>query len=337
MKRKRIYAVFIIAVMVFSTGCGNTEDTGKTEPVMTGDSANETVETEEPDAVDKETAGSESPSTEVKDIDSMIVEKEDSELDLKEYYYSMEDRTLCDDGNDIFSSLPFESAESINNYVTTGNVPIYAENGVRIGYTKENVDISAIGVYGDWCYFYLDRDRRFARISDIEANAITMDERDAVVMAEEAEKQKAATQTQTPAGNVLSGQPVANTPTEEVVETPVEESVVSSDKYTPEEAIAVYRAAMEAGGITWNPELKGNWDETVGLYPIEEWNLHMKNYFGGSWGTGWLYLDKGEPERAAQSSLESFAIGNGGGDSWTEYYLEVTGSDENCVYCIMWR
>lgn len=332
MKKKRSYAILIIAMMVFSAGCGNTEDASKTETVMTEGSASEAVETEEPDAVDKETAEPGNPSTEVKDIDSMIVEKEDSELGLKEYYYSMEDRTLCDDGNDIFSSLPFESAESINNYVTTGNVPIYAENGVRIGYTKENVDISAIGVYGDWCYFYLDRDRRYARISDIVANSITMDERDAIVMAEEAEKQKAATQTQTPAGNVPSGQPVVNTPTgTEPIEQPV-----NSDKYTPEEAIAVFRECMEAGGMTWNPELKGNWDETVGLYPIEEWNLHMKNYFGGSWGTGWLYLDKGYPEEAASSDLESAAIGNGGGRSWTEYYLEVTGSDENCVDYIIW-
>ena len=311
MKRKRIYAVLIIAVMVFSAGCGSTEDTGKTEPVMTEDSVSETVETEESNAVDKETVESESPSTEAKDIDSMIVEKEDSELDLKEYYYSMEDRTFCDDGTDIFSSMPFESAESINNYVTTGNVPIYAENGVRIGYTKENVDISAIGVYGDWCYFYLDTDQRYARISDIEANAITMDERDAIVMAEEEKKRQEATaKAETPVETTPSEQPVANTPTEaEPIEQPVE-----SDKYTPEEAVAVYRAGMEAGGITWNPALKD----------------------GGSWGTGWLYLDKGEPERAAQSSLESFAIGNHGGDSWTEYYLEVTGSDEECVYCTMW-
>lgn len=311
MKRKRIYAVLIIAVMVFSAGCGSIEDTSKTEPVMTEDSVSETVETEEPNAVDKETVESESPSTEAKDIDSMIVEKEDSELDLKEYYYSMEDRTFCDDGTDIFSSMPFDSAESINNYVTTGNVPIYAENGVRIGYTKENVDISAIGVYGDWCYFYLDRDRRYARISDIEANAITMDERDAIVMAEEEKKQQEATaKAETPVETNPSEQPVVNTPTEtEPIEQPTE-----SNKYTPEEAVAVFRAGMEAGGMTWNPALKD----------------------GGSWGTGWLYLDKGEPERAASSNLESAAIGNHGGDSWTEFYFEVTSSDEECVYYTIW-
>lgn len=310
MKRKRIYAVLIIAVIVFSAGCGNTEDTSKTEAVMTEGSASGTVETEEPDAVDKETAESGSPSTEVKDIDSMIVEKEDSELGLKEYYYSMEDRTLCEQGEDVFGTVPFEETES-DNYVTKGEVPIYAQNGVKIGYTKENVDIIVMGTYGDWCRFYLDTDQRYARISDIEANAITMDERDAIVMAEEKRQQESTAKAETTVEKVSSEQPVVNTPTEtEPIEQPME-----SNKYTPEEAVAVFRAGMEAGGMTWNPALKD----------------------GGSWGTGWLYLDKGEPERAASSNLESAAIGNHGGKSWTEFYFEVTDSDEECVYYTMWR
>ena len=88
----------------------------------------------------------------------------------------------------------------------------------------------------------------------------------------------------------------------------------ASNKYTPDEAIAVFRAGMEAGGMSWNPEIK----DVV------------------SWGTGFLYLDKGYPEWAAETNLESAAIGGHGGNSWTEYYLEVTGSDEECVYYTIW-
>lgn len=93
-----------------------------------------------------------------------------------------------------------------------------------------------------------------------------------------------------------------------------EETPAASDKYTPEECIAVYRSIMEGGGIIWDPSLKD----------------------GGSWGSGFMYLEKGVVEREAKSSLESFAMGNGG-MPWTRYYLEVTGSDEDCVYATAWH
>ena len=102
----------------------------------------------------------------------------------------------------------------------------------------------------------------------------------------------------------------------EVAKEAIKENSVSSEsnKYTPEEAISVYRSLMEAGGITWDPSIK---DVT-------------------SWGTGWIYLDKGYPEWCASTDLESFAMGDSGGRSWTKYYLEVTGSDEDAVYITEW-
>ena len=108
-------------------------------------------------------------------------------------------------------------------------------------------------------------------------------------------------------------EPAEKIPTAEVpvAETPVP---VQSNKYTPEEAIAVYRSAMEAGGMTWDPSIK---DVT-------------------SWGTGWIYLEKGQPEWCASTNLESAAMGDSAGRSWTKYYLEVTGSDENAVYVTEW-
>lgn len=121
------------------------------------------------------------------------------------------------------------------------------------------------------------------------------------------------------------------------VEIILEEPEPKGDRYTPEEAIAIYRSLMEAGGMTWDPSLKGNWDETIGLYPIEDWYHHMENYNGSSWGTGFIFLDKGMPEWAAGTDLESCAIGDSVGHPWTSYYLEVTGYDAECVYITAWH
>ena len=281
MKRKRIYAILMVVVMVFAAGCGNTEDANKVETAMTESNTSETVENGNSDATDRKTVESESSAFESDDIDSKITEKDDSELDLKGYYYGMEDRTVCNNGENIFGSVIYNGTD-FTGYVTTSKVPIYAENDVKMGYVKEGVDIIISGGYVGWCQFDLDGENRYARLSDIEANSIIMDERDAMVAAEEADKQEQAS-----AGGET---PVPPEQSEQIV--PVETEPVESDKYTPEEAIAVYRGLMEAGGITWSPEIK----DVV------------------SWGTGWLYLDKGQPESAAGSSLESFAIG---GHSWT--------------------
>lgn len=309
MKRKILWVIMMAVVTLLVGGCGNsTEDINKKDAIIAS-STNEEGETENIEETDTKAVefGSDVPAMD--DIDSKITEKDDSELNLKSYYYSMEDRTVCDGGEDVFGFVLFENTDSLN-YVTIGEVPIYAQNGVKLGYTKESVDIIVLGVYGDWCYFDLNGENKYARLSDIEANAITIAERDAKAE-EEANKQEEATvKTETPVENVPAEQPVIDEPSvpDESVETP------ASDKYTPEEAIAVYCSLMESGGITWNPALKD----------------------GGSWGTGFMYLDKGYAEWAASSSLESFAMGDSVGNPWTEYYLEVTGSDEEAVYYTMW-
>lgn len=306
MKRKRIYAILMVVVMVFAAGCGNTEDANKVETAMTESNTSETVENGNSDATDRKTVESESSAFESDDIDSKITEKDDSELDLKDYYYSMEDRTVCNSDENIFGSVIYNGTD-FTGYVTTSKVPIYAKNGVKMGYVKEGVDIIILGEYGGWCQFDLDGENKYARLSDIEENSITMDERDAIAMAEEANKQEqASAKTETPVETVPSEQPVQVAP--------VETESVESEKYTPDEAIAVFRAGMEVGGMSWNPSIK----DVV------------------SWGTGFLYLDKGYAEWAAETNLESAAIGGHGGNSWTEYYLEVTGSDEECVYYTIW-
>lgn len=309
MKRKYFWAILMTMVMLLIGGCGkNTEDVNGMD--TTEENVSETAKNASADIADTETVEPESEIPVLDNIDSRITEKDDSELELKAYYYTFEDKTVCEGGEDVFGSISFESTNS-NNYVSTGKVPIYAQNGVRMGYTKENVDIIVNGIYNGWCYFDLNGENKYARLSDIEANAITMAERDAKAEEEANKQEETSVKTEIPVTeNTSSEQPVQNAPAvNEVAEVP------ESDKYTPDEAIAVYRSLMEAGGITWNPSLKD----------------------GGSWGTGWLYLDKGYPEWAAESSLESFAMGDSVGHSWTEYYIEVTGSDEECVYYTQWR
>ncbi len=311
MKRMKIWAIIMVAIMVL-TACGNTKEVNNIDTETKESNISEDINSNKTEAVSEKTVESEIALEDTTDVNSMITERDDSELNLKSYHYSMEDRTVCDEGEDVFSSVMFDESNSTN-YVTTGKVPIYAQNGIRIGYANEDVDIIVMGTYGDWCRFYLDKDMRYARLSDIEANAITMDERDAIV--EEVNKQaETSVKAETPVDITSVEPPVVDNTDTPVAPEPVEEPT-TSDKYTPEEAMAIFRAGMEAGGMTWNPALKD----------------------GGSWGTGFMYFDKGYPEWAAETNLESAAIGGHGGNSWTEFYFEVTGSDDECVYYTMWR
>ena len=311
MKRMKIWAIIMVAIMVL-TACGNTKEVNNIDTETKESNISEDINSNKTEAVSEKTVESEIALEDTTDVNSMITERDDSELNLKSYHYSMEDRTVCDEGEDVFSSVMFDESNSTN-YVTTGKVPIYAQNGIRIGYANEDVDIIVMGTYGDWCRFYLDKDMRYARLSDIEANAITMDERDAIV--EEANKQaETSVKAETPVDITSVEPPVVDNTDTPVAPEPVEEPT-TSDKYTPEEAMAIFRAGMEAGGMTWNPALK----------------------VGCSWGTGFMYFDKGYPEWAAETNLESAAIGGHGGNSWTEFYFEVTGSDDECVYYTMWR
>lgn len=314
MKRKLINVIIMTMFIMLMAGCGDKEEADKIDAIAES-KVSETSETENIIPTDSKTVEPESEASATDDIDGKITEKEDSELDLKAYYFTFEDKTVCDGGEDVFGSVNFEYTDSYS-YVTTGKVPIYAQNGVKLGYTKEDVDIIVIGICDDWVYFYLNDGKYYARLSDIEANSITIAERDEMnAKIEEEAKAKAESEMAANNSEAQSTAPVVqeavpNDTVTEPVETPV-----TSDKYTPDEAISVYRSLMEAGGMTWDPSLKN----------------------GGSWGTGWIYLDKGMPEWTAETNLESAAIGNHGGDSWTQYYLEVTGSDDECVYITEWH
>lgn len=312
MKRK-FWAVLMTVTMVMVGGCGNQIETNENTKDAIVNSDVNTVEANEMESTEEDTT--EVVSTDVnaiQEFDPVITEKDDSELHLKNYHDYLEDKTLCTD-EDVFSNGAFESVEDVY-FQTTKKVPMYASNGVRTGYIDEDVGFSVIATCGDWCYFYIGMDnaKRYARLSEIEENSMTLEEVDAMraeaeVQAKvDAEAEKQQTQTKPVEDTSLQNTPPATEP----VEIPVE-----SNKYTPEEAISIYRSIMEGGGITWDPSLKGV----------------------SSWGTGFFYLDKGYPEWAGESSLESFAMGDSVGNPWTRYYLEVTDSDDECVYFTSWH
>lgn len=309
--KKKFLAILMVVTMVTVGGCGDQVETNKATESVIVNGDTEAVVADDSETTAEDIAEAVSMDV-IQEFNPVIIEKDDSELALKNYHDYLEDKSLCTD-EDVFSDGTFEFVEDVY-FQTTEKVPMYASNGVRTGYIDEDVGFSVIATCGDWCYFYIGMDnaKRYARLSEIEENSMTLEEIDAMraeaeVQAKaDAEAEKQQTQTKPVEDTSLQNTPPATEP----VETPVE-----SNKYTPEEAISIYRSIMEGGGITWDPSLKGV----------------------SSWGTGFFYLDKGYPEWAGESSLESFAMGDSVGNPWTRYYLEVTDSDDECVYFTSWH
>lgn len=306
--KKRFLAILMVTTMVMVCGCGNQIETNDNTKDVMAENSSDTAETYDTEMLERD-IGETVSSAVIQEFTPVITEKDDSELNLKDYHDYLEDKTLCTD-DDVFSGGTFEFAEDGTYFQTTEKVPMYAPNGIRTGYIKEDVGFSVIATCEDWCYFYMGNDKRYARLSDIEANSLTLEEVDAIIAEEEAQA-KADAEKQPAQVQPTESIPSQDTPpVQEPVEPPVD-----SNKYTTEEAIAIYRSIMEGGGISWDPSLKDV----------------------SSWGTGFFYLDKGYPEWAGETDLESFAIGNHGGNPWTRYYLEVTGSDDECVYFTSWH
>lgn len=101
----------------------------------------------------------------------------------------------------------------------------------------------------------------------------------------------------------------------------------SKKGYTINELLMIYCTIIEANGITWDPSLKGNWDETVGAHNIYEWYNYMDGYTGTSWGTG--FLEPYNIEQNAYSEVAALRMGDTAGNSDTRYYFEVLGWDES--------
>lgn len=298
--KKKMIALMIILTML-TAGCGNKVPASADKETVTESIAVKEIDDKTESL--KETEESKGPE---KDIGSVVQNQNEADLNLKEYEYSFEDRNVDSSGTPVIPFGDFKGCGDI--FYLTDSVDLYIDNGSCIGYTKPNIEIIAIMEYEDWYYIDLAGKARFVKASDVEANGFA------------GTKQEYNDSINPPAVEETPGEDldptVPETPPVDVpsAEEPAEQ-IQESSKYTPDEAIAVYRSLMEAGGIIWSPEIK---DVT-------------------SWGTGWIYLDKGQPEWAAETNLESAAMGDSVGNPVTKYYLEVTGSDENAVYITEWH
>lgn len=219
-------------------------------------------------------------------------------------------------------------------YTLVKSVNIYNVDTTLAGFTKENFRIYVVVSNDEWSYcdFGAKTENYLVKTDEL-MDAISEQDKQ-MLLAASATPTPAPTPTKVPetpkVETPVTGTPeveipkVESTPTvnEPVVDTPVvvepveEQPVVAeSDKYTPEEAIAVYRSIMESNGITWDPSIKEF----------------------GSWGWGFMYLDKDYVVECAYSEVEAFQFGGGTGTPWTFYYLEVTGWDEDRVYFTQWN
>lgn len=309
--KKNLLAVIVIMAMVLA-GCG--KDTSTTMNHAKPAVEAETSTSESIESIER--TGTEETRKDEEIAEGEIDNSKDT-LNLKEYEYVFEDRDIDTKGAIAIHYESFNPSDLVFYYLKD-SVDLYIDNGKCIGYTKPDIEISIISENEDWYLINVDGNDRYAKIDEMKAAGFPGTKSDYLDSQQETPKEiepvDIVDQTNETSQSVASDTepPVSETPKQEAVAE--EPAPAQSNKYTPEEAIAVYRAAMEAGGMTWDPSLKN----------------------GGSWGTGWIYLEKGMPEWTASTNLESAAMGDSAGRSWTKYYLEVTGSDENAVYVTEW-
>lgn len=316
-KKKILSVVLVITIIIGIVGCGSSDA--------------ETASVEEAETIEVKTD----------DVETATVNGKDTEIPVETV--KADDAYTYEEYTDIFTieeidmgdgrQVDFDAMEDfVEPYILTDSIDVYSYFGTYAGYTKPDIEVMTSGRDDEWVVVAFAEYSYLVKAEDFEKNAVpmqreienTLESPQEGVVSEKIEPAPAAN------GSVASGG--TNGTLVEQGQVTVEENT----KYTPEEAVAVYRSIMEAGGMKWNPSLKGNWNDTIGQYPIEEWNLHSDNYFGGNWGTGWIYLEKGMPEESAESNLASAKMGDTVGNPYTDFYFEVTGSDKNAVYITEW-
>ena len=255
-----------------------------------------------------ETVETEAEETEVQDVVTKEINVSAS-AEVNEYTYIeqtdifMVDHIDSGDGTQI----DWDSMEKVlNRYRLPESVDIYSYFGTYAGYTKPDIEVTESARNSEWVavgfkeYGFLVKTEDFERVAVVKENE--REETASVPIADEVvpvvEGKAASVKAEK--------EPVAEPP---VVETPV---VEESTKYTVEETVEIYKNTILAGGINWNPSIKEF----------------------ASWGTG--FIDRNNPEAVAYAELEGMAYGDGAGNSNTQYYFEVTGSDENYVYVTVW-
>lgn len=317
MKNRKLLILFMSISMLLA-GCG-TNTTNNIEET-------ETIETSKNDlsVVD----------TEVQDTES----SEEQELKLKEYDYSFEDRSISIIGTPILDSSTFQ--EDIQEIHLKDSVDLYIDENLKVGYTKPDIDIYILGKIDGWYSLQVGDKRRFAKMDEVDKSIEQSNE--SSDSNEESKTQESSSTSETTkkdtstkkdttstknestnTNNNTSNNNTSNTAKQEqptnsepkVEETQPQEQPTTSNKYTPEEAIAYYRSQIEAQGMQWDPSIKAE----------------------ASWGTGWTPLSKDELNSDyISNAMAGYNYGNGDGTPYRRYYLEVTGSDENYVYVTEW-
>lgn len=271
--------------------------------------------------------------TEVQDTES----SEEQELKLKEYDYSFEDRSISIIGTPILDSSTFQ--EDIQEIHLKDSVDLYIDENLKVGYTKPDIYIYILGKTDGWYSLQVGDKRRFAKMDEVDKSieqsnesSDSNEESKTQESSSTSETTKKETSTKkdtstknesTNTNNNTSNNNTSNTAKQEqptnsepkVEETQPQEQPTTSNKYTPEEAIAYYRSQVEAQGMQWDPSIKAE----------------------ASWGTGWIPLSKDELNADyISNAMAGYNYGDGTGNPKRLYYIEVTGSDENYVYITEW-
>lgn len=316
MKNKNILAlVLVLCISLSMMGCGKTNTKDNTENVV---------------------------ATEIQDTENVQETEKNEEPKYTEYETYFLEEGVDSEGNqyDMNTMKP-----SDKKYTLTKSVDLYYLNEKKCGYTKENIDIQIITSNDDYCYVNLEHKYFLMKTKDVE-DAKLVDENEEVetntqdkeseqtsnTTTKETTKKDTSTKKDTTStknesantNNNTSNNNTSNTAKQEqptnsepkVEKTQPQEQPTTSNKYTPEEAIAYYRSQIEAQGMQWDPSIK------------EE----------ASWGTGWIPLSKDELNASyIANDMASYNMGDGVGNPYRRYYIEITGSDENYVYVTEWN
>jgi hypothetical protein len=303
MRRKMLSSMLIlVTAMSLVVGCG-----GEVREAINEETSNIT-ETEKETVKEAETAT-------VKDTTEISYIEHENYYENENFDWNGDvTLTIWEEGKDIV----FTPYDGVYRFVIYDSIDLYSTNEKVLGYTKPNAVVQIAETADDWYCIYIDDATLFVKASDFDGNSAEMTQWDDIlqkyVIPERGSSSKEEEE-DTPSTNITKDETStnnSNATTASEVETQV---VEVSDKYTPEEAVAVWRSILENNGMTWDPSLPSD---------------------GASWGTGWLELKKGKPEEAAQMDLKGYAYGDGGGHPKTKYYIEVTSYDDNKVYMTSW-
>lgn len=310
MKRKMI-GILTIVMLTSLTGCSGAQAQATNANNVTEVSAT----TESADIPIESTTTEETSSIPESEVEPVYIDYED--LYLADNYLKVDREKLEAVDTDSLE-------ETYEDYVLSESVDLYNFEGTWVGYSKPDIRVTLFGTNDKWAEVSFTKMILYVPKMNFDLVAMTP-----VEESETEEALLAKVEETTPKQEITPSKPKTETPapvttepvvvepsTTELVVAEPEPVAIESNKYTPEEAVAVYRSIMEANGIQWDPSIKEF----------------------ASWGTGWIYLDKGEAERGAQNSVEAFR--RGGGDAthpWTKFYIEVSGYDENAVYITGWN